>query len=91
VEFVSLLTVSSLIQVRISTKPDGPGAKGLAWHHAKCLVELSPSIQVDKLSGWNSLSSSDQSAVSDFAKKCHPMNKGGMVIDMFNKVWFLLP
>ncbi|QCD97725.1 poly [Vigna unguiculata] len=65
-------------EVRISTKPDGPGAKGLAWHHAKCLVELSPSIQVDKLSGWNSLSSSDQSAVSDFAKKCHPMNKGGV-------------
>jgi len=54
-------------------------------------MELSPSIQVDKLSGWNSLSSSDQSTVSDFAKKCHPMNKGGMVIDMFNKVWFLSP
>ncbi|TKY62377.1 Poly of ADP-ribose polymerase 1 [Spatholobus suberectus] len=56
-------------EVRISTKPDGQGAKGLAWHHAKCLIELSPSIQVDKLSGWNSLSSSDQSAVSDLAKK----------------------
>lgn len=64
-------------EVRISTKPDGQGAKGLGWHHAKCLMELSPSIQVDKLSGWNSLSSSDQSAVSDLAKKGHPMNKGG--------------
>ncbi|XP_057438570.1 poly [ADP-ribose] polymerase 1 [Lotus japonicus] len=62
-------------EVRISTKPEGQGARGLAWHHAKCLMELSPSIQVDKLSGWNSLSSSDQSAVSDLAKG-HPMNKG---------------
>ncbi|XP_027350107.1 poly [ADP-ribose] polymerase 1 isoform X2 [Abrus precatorius] len=64
-------------EVRISTKPDGQGAKGLAWHHAKCLMELSPSIQVDKLSGWNSLSSSDQSAVSDLAKKDHPMSGSG--------------
>ncbi|KAK7336847.1 hypothetical protein VNO77_17397 [Canavalia gladiata] len=64
-------------EVRISTKPDGQGTKGLAWHHAKCLMELSPSIQVDKLSGWNSLSSSDQSAVSDLAKKGRPMNKRG--------------
>ncbi|RDY02952.1 Poly [ADP-ribose] polymerase 1, partial [Mucuna pruriens] len=64
-------------EVRISTKPDGQGAKGLAWHHAKCLLELSPSIKVDKLSGWNNLSSSDQSAVSDMAKKGCSMNKGG--------------
>ncbi|XP_061354004.1 poly [ADP-ribose] polymerase 1 isoform X2 [Gastrolobium bilobum] len=63
-------------EVRISTKPDGQGAKGLAWHHAKCLMELSPLIQVDKLSGWNNLSSADQSAVSDLAKKGPPMNKG---------------
>lgn len=56
-------------EVRISTKPGGQGAKGLAWHHAKCLMELSPSIDVYKLSGWNNLSSSDQSAVSDLAKK----------------------
>ncbi|CAL0310383.1 unnamed protein product [Lupinus luteus] len=56
-------------EVRISTKPDGQGARGLAWHHSKCLMELSPSIQVDKLSGWDSLSPSDQSSVSDFAKK----------------------
>ncbi|CAJ1901832.1 unnamed protein product [Sphenostylis stenocarpa] len=73
----SLLNSGHRNRVRISTKPDGQGAKGLAWHHAKCLLELLPSIQVDKLSGWNSLSSSDQSAVSDFAKMCHPMNKGG--------------
>ena len=54
-------------------------------------ITIKSSIQVDKLSGWNSLSSSDQSAISDLAKKGHPMNKGGMMIDMFKKVWFLLP
>ncbi|CAL5193723.1 unnamed protein product [Lathyrus oleraceus] len=64
-------------EVRISTKPDGQGPRGLAWHHAKCLLELSPSIQFDNLSGWNSLSSSEQSAVSDLAMKDHPTNKGG--------------
>ncbi|XP_057448680.1 poly [ADP-ribose] polymerase 1-like [Lotus japonicus] len=61
-------------EVRISTKPEDEGAKGLAWFHVKCLMELSPSIEVDKLYGWNSLSSSVQSAVSDLAKKGHPMN-----------------
>lgn len=64
-------------EIRISTKPDGQGARGLAWHHAKCLLELSPSIEVDNLPGWNSLSSSDQSAVSELATKDHPTNRGG--------------
>ncbi|KAK4281250.1 hypothetical protein QN277_012771 [Acacia crassicarpa] len=58
-------------EVRISCKPDGQGAKGLAWHHANCLMELSPSIQVEKLSGWNALSPSDQSAVNAITKKLH--------------------
>ncbi|KAK7284099.1 hypothetical protein RJT34_18838 [Clitoria ternatea] len=64
-------------EVRISTKPDGQGAKGLAWHHAKCFIELSPSVQVDKLPGWNNLPPSDQSAIRDLVKKGHPMSKGG--------------
>ncbi|XP_019456536.1 PREDICTED: poly [ADP-ribose] polymerase 1 isoform X1 [Lupinus angustifolius] len=64
-------------EVRISIKPDGQGARGLAWHHAKCLMELSPSIQVDKLSGWISLSPSEQSSVSDLAKNGSAMKKGG--------------
>ncbi|KAK2387997.1 Poly [ADP-ribose] polymerase 1 [Trifolium repens] len=64
-------------EVRISAKPDGQGARGLAWHHAKCLLELSPSIQVNNLSGWDSLSSSDQSVVGDLARKGHPTSKEG--------------
>ncbi|CAI9107673.1 OLC1v1007086C1 [Oldenlandia corymbosa var. corymbosa] len=49
--------------VRISTKPDGQGSKSLAWHHANCYLEVSPTTQVHKLLGWDSLSPSDQEAV----------------------------
>ncbi|GMH02358.1 hypothetical protein Nepgr_004197 [Nepenthes gracilis] len=55
-------------EVRISTKPDGQGAKGLAWHHANCFMELFPSTQVVNLSGWGSLSASDQAGVSSLAQ-----------------------
>ncbi|KAI4349414.1 hypothetical protein L6164_010006 [Bauhinia variegata] len=64
-------------EVRISANPNGQGAKGLAWHHAKCFMESSPSTQVEKLSGWNNLSSSDQSAVSNLAKKASSSKKSG--------------
>ncbi|KAL9431072.1 hypothetical protein AB3S75_026294 [Citrus x aurantiifolia] len=50
-------------EVRISAKPDGQGTKGLAWHHANCFLDLSPSTQVEKLSGWGNLTVSDQGAV----------------------------
>ncbi|KAG5567452.1 hypothetical protein RHGRI_002863 [Rhododendron griersonianum] len=50
-------------QVRISTKPDGQGARGLAWHHANCFIELSSTTQVEKLSGWDSLSASDKEPI----------------------------
>ena len=44
-------------------KPEGQGARGLAWHHTNCFMELSPTTQVEKLSGWNTLPGSDQAAV----------------------------
>lgn len=50
-------------EVRISAKPDGQGTKGLSWHHANCFLDLSPSTQVEKLSGWGNLTVSDQGAV----------------------------
>ncbi|KAJ7972680.1 Poly [ADP-ribose] polymerase [Quillaja saponaria] len=68
-------------EVRISTKPDGQGARGLAWHHAKCYLELSPSTQLEKLSGWNHLSLSDQSSVSDLAAKVPSATKSGMEVE----------
>jgi hypothetical protein len=56
-------------EVRISTKPDGQGARGLVWNHANCYLELSPSTQVEKLSGWESLSASDQAAICALTAK----------------------
>ncbi|KAK9945142.1 hypothetical protein M0R45_010672 [Rubus argutus] len=55
-------------QVRISTKPEGQGARGLAWHHANCFMESSPSTQVEKLSGWETVPVSDQAVVSALVK-----------------------
>ncbi|KZV34358.1 poly [Dorcoceras hygrometricum] len=51
-------------EVRISTKPEGGSARALAWHHAKCYMEMSPTSQVEKFSGWDSLSASNRAAVT---------------------------
>uniref|UniRef100_A0A5B7AK50 Putative poly(ADP-ribose) polymerase 1 n=1 Tax=Davidia involucrata TaxID=16924 RepID=A0A5B7AK50_DAVIN len=69
-------------EVRISTKPDGRGAKGLAWHHASCFMESSPTTQVEKLSGWDSLSASDQAAVHALVKKAPSSTKGGKKVEL---------
>lgn len=63
--------------MRISVKPDRPGVKGLAWHHANCFLNKIPSIQLDKLKGWDSLSPSDQAAISSLVKEVSLAAKGG--------------
>ncbi|OMP11226.1 hypothetical protein CCACVL1_00619 [Corchorus capsularis] len=50
-------------EVRISSKPKGQGSRGLVWNHAGCFSKLSPATQVEKMPGWESLSSSDQATV----------------------------
>uniref|UniRef100_UPI001CB8F76B poly [ADP-ribose] polymerase 1 n=1 Tax=Erigeron canadensis TaxID=72917 RepID=UPI001CB8F76B len=55
-------------EVRISSKPEGPGARGLAWHHAKCFMESFPAIQPKSLDGWESLSGSDKKTVDSMFK-----------------------
>ncbi|KAF9608125.1 hypothetical protein IFM89_006052 [Coptis chinensis] len=65
-------------EVRISTKPEGQGARGVAWHHASCFMESTPSTKVEKLSGWESLSASDQEAVCSLAKKGCSTNKSDL-------------
>lgn len=60
--------------MRISTKPNDPKARGVAWHHANCFFKLTPSIDVDKLQGWESLSVADQSTVRSMAEKV-PMSE----------------
>ncbi|KAK6286434.1 hypothetical protein POUND7_012613 [Theobroma cacao] len=64
-------------EVRISTKPKGQGSKGSVWNHAMCFMELSPATQVEKLPGWESLSSPDQATVRALVKKVPSAAKTG--------------
>ena len=41
----------------------------MTWHHANCYMESSPTIEVNKLSGWDDLSASDQTAVIAMIEK----------------------
>ncbi|KAJ4968666.1 hypothetical protein NE237_015367 [Protea cynaroides] len=56
-------------ELRISTKPDGQGPRGLTWQHANCFMESFQSIQVEKLTGWDRLSFSDQEALRALIKR----------------------
>ncbi|XP_068640410.1 poly [ADP-ribose] polymerase 1 [Aristolochia californica] len=55
--------------IRVSTKNDGQGRKGLTWHHVNCFIEVSPSVQVEKIAGWDNLSAEDKESVLAVAKK----------------------
>lgn len=48
----------------------------MSWHHANCFIQSSPSTQVEKLSGWESLSPSDQSVVHDMVKSSSAVKSG---------------
>ncbi|KAL0435635.1 UNVERIFIED_CONTAM: Poly [ADP-ribose] polymerase 1 [Sesamum radiatum] len=66
-------------EIRISTKPEGQGARGLSWNHAKCYMEKSPTSQVEKFSGWGSLSDSDRATLISLVKKNPSTSKGTKV------------
>ncbi|KAG9441461.1 hypothetical protein H6P81_017315 [Aristolochia fimbriata] len=55
--------------IRVSIKNDGQGSKGLAWHHVNCFIEISPSVQIEKVTGWNNLSAEEKESVLALAKK----------------------
>ncbi|XP_010414140.1 PREDICTED: poly [ADP-ribose] polymerase 1 [Camelina sativa] len=62
-------------EVRIFSKPEGPGNKGLMWHHAKCFLEMSSSTELESLSGWRNIPDSDQEALLPLVKKTLPAAK----------------
>lgn len=72
-------------EVRVYSKPEGQGTKGLVWHHASCFMELSPSTEVDKLSGWESLLSADQENVNVLVKNNRSTAKNGNKIEEDDK------
>ncbi|XP_051142109.1 poly [ADP-ribose] polymerase 1 [Andrographis paniculata] len=56
-------------EIRISTKPEGQGARSLSWNHAVCYIEKSQVSQLEKFSGWDSLSDSERAQVLSLVKK----------------------
>ncbi|GFP96805.1 poly [ADP-ribose] polymerase 1 [Phtheirospermum japonicum] len=56
-------------EIRVSTKPEGQGARSLTWNHAKCYLDTSPTTPVEKFSGYDSLSDSDRATLLSFVKK----------------------
>jgi hypothetical protein len=44
-----------LCQIRVSTKRDGKGTRGLQWYHVNCFIEMSPSTDIKKVFGWDNL------------------------------------
>ncbi|KAK4482324.1 hypothetical protein RD792_009477 [Penstemon davidsonii] len=63
-------------EIRISSKPEGQGARSLAWHHAKCYLDKSKTSQVEKFSGWDSLSAPDRTTLLSLVKKNPSTSKG---------------
>lgn len=53
----------------MSAKPGGKGARGLAWHHATCFLDMFPSAEIDKISGWNSLEDSERGTLLGLIKE----------------------
>ncbi|KAG9150440.1 hypothetical protein Leryth_010823 [Lithospermum erythrorhizon] len=64
-------------EVRISITQ---GRKASSWHHAKCLMESSPTIQMEKLSGWESLSAADQTTALNIINK-DPLTSEGAKLE----------
>ncbi|KAF5930486.1 hypothetical protein HYC85_031359 [Camellia sinensis] len=62
----------------VYTKSEGQGSKGLAWHHANCFMELSPT----NLLGWESLPAFDQAAALALVKTVLSSTKGGTKVEL---------
>ncbi|KAM0949661.1 putative NAD(+) ADP-ribosyltransferase transcription regulator SAP family [Dioscorea sansibarensis] len=67
--------------VRVSTKPEGQGARALGWHHVKCFLEMSPSAIIEKVSGWDKLTPEEKQTVSSLVKDKSPRKGVGIAED----------
>lgn len=76
-------------EVRVSSKSEGQGTKGLVWHHASCFMGLSPSTEVDKLPGWESLSAADQENVHALVKSIPSAAMNGNEIEEEDDKWLV--
>ncbi|KAJ3678554.1 hypothetical protein LUZ60_002357 [Juncus effusus] len=55
--------------VRVSTKREGKGARGLQWHHINCFIEISPSTDIKQVHGWDNLSPEEKETVLPLLNK----------------------
>lgn len=53
----------------MSAKSAGKGARGLAWHHSTCFLDMFPSVEIDKFPGWDSLEDSDRETLRGLIKQ----------------------
>lgn len=53
------------------------------WYHAKCFLEMSPSTELESLSGWRSIPDSDQVTLLPLVKKAPPAAKTGKSLKVF--------
>lgn len=70
---------TTILQVRVSTKPEGQGSRGLAWYHIDCFVDMSPLASIERIQGWDSLSSKHKEAVSALFKTKSSSAKEGSI------------
>lgn len=54
--------------IRVSTKQQGPGARGVGWHHVNCYMQMNPSTNIEKVSGWNNLTSEEKETLATSVK-----------------------
>ncbi|XP_042046577.1 poly [ADP-ribose] polymerase 1-like isoform X1 [Salvia splendens] len=66
-------------ELRISTKPQGQGARALSWNHAKCYLDTASNPQLEKFSGLDSLTASDRATLQSLVKK--PSAPGGTKLE----------
>lgn len=73
-----LINAYFLYQIRVSTKREGKGAKGLQWYHVNCFIEMSPSTDIKKVFGWDKLDPEEKENILSLLKKKNTVNEEGM-------------
>lgn len=67
-----------IYQIRISTKREGKGARGLQWYHVNCFIEMSPSTDIKKVFGWDNLEPEEKANCLSLLKKNNTDKEEGL-------------
>ncbi|KAF3335248.1 poly [Carex littledalei] len=61
--------------IRVSTKREGKGAKGLQWYHVNCFIEMLPSTDIKNVFGWDKLDPEEKENILSLLKKKSTVNE----------------